>query len=465
MNQNSQYANTNHLIRALGLKESIAIVVGTIIGTGVFLKAAVMSQVLPKTSWVMVAWIVGGALSFTGALVYAELGSRLPKAGGEYQYLKHSYGSLVSFLFGWMRFLIATPGSIAAYAVGAAGFIAPVIGNTNSGNSQKITAVLFVLIFTLVNCFAVAIGGIVQTIFTFIKFVMIFGLSILIFFFAPPISSAALNFNNSINASTGNIPQFSMTAFGTALIASLWAYDGWNNLSMVAGEIKDPAKNIPKSLIIGVLFVCIIYLCINLSYFHALPIHEIMSSKSSLHPDSLPVATKAVATFLGDQSIIIISICFTLSALGAMNGSILTGARIPFAMAQDGLFFTFLSKINSHSSVPVLSVLTQGVVSAILALSGTFDQLTDMVVFASWIFYALTAASIFKLRYSNENIFGYKTPGFPYTPIVFVICSIALLINTLWTTPRESLFGLMTIALGIPVYFYFNKLKSQKPTL
>ncbi len=445
------------LKRELNLKAAISIVVGTIIGTGVFLKASVMTQYLSNFWLVMLAWTVGGILSFTGALVYAELGIRMPEAGGEYQYLKHSYGSFVSFLYAWMRFLIASPGSIAAYAVGAASFSAPLLGATLSQNSfaTKGISILFIVLFTILNCFAVAFGGKIQTVMTTIKFVLIFGMSIFIFTLAP-----------ASHEITQVQSTFGWSAFGAALLASLWAYDGWNNLSMVAGEIENPSKNIPISLILGVFIVFIVYISINSSYFHALSIQQIMQSNSSKFPNELPVATKAVATFLGSKSVLIISICFVLSALGAMNGSILTGARVPYALSRDRLFFKTLANLNEKSSVPVRSVVIQGFISIILALSGTFDQLTDMVVFASWIFYALTASSLFIVRKKQTvNIKStYHTPGYPIVPFIFVLCSIALLINTLITNPKESGVGLLIISCGIPFYFYFKSLKSQTPT-
>jgi APA family basic amino acid/polyamine antiporter len=252
------------------------------------------------------------------------------------------------------------------------------------------------------------------------------------------------------------VQTFSWGAFGMALLASLWAYDGWNNLPMVAGEIENPKRNIPLSLIGGMLIVLIIYLMVNFAYFQALPLSEIQQSNSKLYPDALPVGTKAALTFLGPQGLTILCFCFVLSALGAMNGSILTGARVPYAMAKDGLFFSKLAHLSDKTSVPIISVMVQATVASLLALSGTFDQLTDYVVFASWIFYALVTGLLFKLRKSAQT-HHYQTPLYPVLPVIFILVSTLLLINTVVNNPSETLIGLGIILAGLPCFFYFKK--------
>ncbi len=436
---------STNLNRGLKLNHAISIVVGTIIGTGVFLKTATMAQLLGSQSLVMTAWIVGGLLSLTGALAYAELGSIFPEAGGEYAYLKHGYGNLPAFLFGWMRFWIGSPGSIAAYAVGATTFLSSSYDLSFLGGKNK-TAVILILLFSLINSFSVAISGRVQSFLTFLKFLMLIGLSAGVFFLSPSVMTEAPSAPTTVGFS----------AFGMALLASLWAYDGWNNLPMVAGEIENPKRNIPYSLIGGLIVIIVIYLLVNFSYFQALPLSEIQNSNSKLYPDALPVGTKAALTFLGNNGLIILTFCFILSALGAMNGSILTGARVPYAMAKDGLFFSTLARLHAKTAVPVVSILVQAVVASLLALSGTFDQLTDYVVFASWIFYALVTGLLFKLRKEKQTS-TYQAPLFPVLPIVFILVSILLLINTLVNSPKESLIGLGIILAGLPCYFYFKK--------
>jgi len=282
---------------------------------------------------------------------------------------------------------------------------------------------------------------------------MILGIAVGIFIFSKDVSWS--HFTETTPGAEGFI---GWSAFGSAVLAALWAYDGWNNLSMVAGEIKNPQKNIPLSFGIGLLVILGIYGITNVAYFYALPLSEILSSNSSDFPDALPVATKAAMTFLGTSGVSILSAAFVFSALGAMNGSILTGARVPYAMACDGLFFKKLGDLHSKSLVPVASVMTQACVAIMLALSGTFDQLTDYVVFSAWIFYAMVTGVVFKLRKTRPDLKrDYKTLGYPVLPAVFIVVGILLLINTVYTSPVSTMIGLGFIISGVPVFYYFKK--------
>ena len=249
------------LLRTLGLKEALGLVIGTVIGTGVFLKAGIMSQGTGAPLWVLLAWIVSGVLSLVGALCYAELGGLFPKAGGEYVFLREAYGDLSAFLYGWMRFWIGSPGSIAAYAVGAATFLGGVIG-LQSQTEKNLAALSFIILFTVLNCFSVAFGGKIQTFITVLKIFMILGLTVAIFGAAGTGTWA-----NLASGTDGSWRGWSI--FGSAMLAALWAYDGWNNMPMAAGEIRDPGKNIPRALILGMLAVLGIYCLANLAYFYA----------------------------------------------------------------------------------------------------------------------------------------------------------------------------------------------------
>ncbi len=444
------------LVRSLGLKEALALVVGTVIGTGVFLKAAVMAQQTGSPYWVLAAWAVAGVLSLAGALCYAELGGLFPRAGGEYVYLKEAYGGMAGFLYGWMRFWIGTPGSIAAYAVGAATFLGGLVPLGGGMAGKTVVALGVIGFFSLVNCFSVAFGGRIQSFMTALKIIMILCLTTAIFTAAD--TGAWTNLASSSDNSWRG-----WSAFGTAMIAALWAYDGWNSMPMAAGEIRDPGKNIPRALIIGMLIILGLYGLANLSYFYAMPFDGVLASYSKTNPEALPVATRAAEAAFGKIAVGLLSVAFVFSALGSMNGSILTGARIPFAMARDNLFFKQLGEVSHASRTPVPAVVAQGLVSALLAMSGTFDQLTDYVVFSSWIFYALVTASLFVFRKRMpEAVRPYRTPLYPYMPIVFLIVSTLLLINTLITAPRESGIGLAFILAGIPFYYWFKKRKAAE---
>jgi APA family basic amino acid/polyamine antiporter len=439
-----------NLVRGLNFWDALAIVVGSIIGTGVFLKASIMAHHLGSATAVLAAWIVAGLLSLCGALTYAEIGSRFPVAGGEYIYLRETYGRLVAFLYGWTRFWVGSPASIAAYGVGAATFLASVV-SLSSFSGPSGVAIAFVLLFTVINCAAVSVGGKIQTFLTGLKVVLIIGVTAGIFAF----SSGGSGVGQEASTATGG---FSMGAFSLALIAALWAFDGWNNLPMAAGEVKNPQRNIPIAIVFGTAGVVVVYTAINAAYFYSLPFDAILKANSSLNPDAPAVATLATASFLGAGGTAAMSLLFVLSALGSMNGSILTNARVPYAMARDGLFFMSLGKIDEKTSVPIKSILIQGALACGLALSGSFDQLTDYVVVTSWIFYALVGVAVFLARRRTDlPAATYHTFAYPYLPALFVVASVALLVNTLIASPRDSLVGLGFVMLGIPVYGFMAR--------
>ncbi len=440
------------LVRGLSLVDAASIVIGSIIGTGVFLKTSSMSLLVGSPGTVLLIWVVAGLLSLAGALAYSELGSLMPDAGGEYVYLKRGYGDLWAFLYGWMRFWIGSPGSIAAYAVGAMTFLGAAVDLAPVGGKAG-GAVIVIIVFSSINCLSIAVGGRLNSILTGLKLLMILGLSAGVFLFGS--TGSAAHFSETAPGQTGFA---GWAAFGSATLAALWAYDGWNNLPMVAGEIKNPQRNIPLALGLGMLAILGIYGLANVAYFYALPFSEILSANSNVNPDALPVATKAAMTFLGEAGVSVLSGAFVFSALGAMNGSIMTGARVPYAMARDGLFFKKLANVNDATLVPVSSVVVQGAVAMLLALSGTFDQLTNYVVFSSWIFYAMVTGVVFVLRKRMPDTpRPYKALGYPVIPALFIFLAVLLLVNTLIESPQESSIGLLFILAGIPVFFVFKK--------
>ncbi len=464
------------LVRGLTLSDTTALVVGTVIGTGVFLKTAIMAQDVGTPMLVLAAWVAAGLLSLAGALTYAELGAMLPHAGGEYVYLRHAYGETTAFMFGWMRFAVAGSGSIAILGTGFATFLSAVFPLTTVWAERQFTflgqtinwrfgtlqvvAVAVILLFAAVNCLAVALGGKVQSILTVLKIVGIFVVVGGVFLLSKGASWSHLAAPASAGAGVGT--GGGIAAFGTAMMAALWAYDGWNNMPMAAGEVKNPARNIPRALILGMIAVTVIYCLANLSYFYALPFEDIVTSSSTRYRDALPVATRAAQTFLGEYGGRIVSIAFILSAMGALNGSILANARVPYAMAEDGVFFSLMSRLHRISRVPVWAILIQACWACVLALSGTFDQLTDYVIFASWIFYGLVTSSVFVLRRKMKDAERpYRTFGYPMVPLIFVIVAGWLVVNSLFTRPVEAFVGLGLIALGLPLYAYFRQVRGK----
>jgi APA family basic amino acid/polyamine antiporter len=436
------------LVRGLGLVPTTSLVVGTIIGTGVFLKTARMAQATGTPLLVLFAWVAAGLLSLAGALSYAELGAMLPAAGGEYVYLRAAYGDLPAFLFGWMRLAVGSTGSIASFGAAFATFLSA-LARLDSVSARRLVSVGVILLFTAINCLRVTIGGRVQSVLTLAKVLAIASIAIGVFFFSPSATWEHLHAPAGVRAWCG------FPAFGAAMLSALWAFDGWNNMPMAAGEVRDPGRNIPLALIGGMAIVLAVYGLLNLAYCYALPIDAIAASSSTLHGAALPVASKAAQTFLPRFGAQLVAIAALLSTIGVLNGSILTGARIPYAMARDGLFFARFAQLGQRSAVPVPSIVLQGIWASVLVLSATFDQLTDCVIFAGMIFYAATAAAVLVLRKKQpQTPRPYKTLGYPVVPLLFVLVAVWLLINTLSTNPVESVAGLGLIALGLPVYYW-----------
>lgn len=455
------------LIRGLSLTSTTSLVMGAMIGTGVFFKAAVMMQQTGSPVLVLAAWAVAGLLSLAGALTYAELGAMLPHAGGEYIYLRTAYGPGVAFLDGWMRFVIVAAGN-AALGVGCVLFLSSIVpmnavwlernwmafGHQMHWQlgTRELAAVAIVLFFGFLNCAAVVVGGRIQLLLTAAK---VLGIGLIIFgAFVLAKNGSTAHFQKP-----AGVPAWcGFPAFGAAVISALWACDGWAFMPMVAGEVKNPGRNVPRALMIGVLAVLSLYTMVNLAYFYAMPAEAVATANSTAYRDALPVAAKAAQTFLGERGAAIASILFMISAIGALNGVTLSTARIPFAMARDGLFFARFGELSKRSHVPVWSLIVFSVWSALLALSGTFDQLTNMTVFSMWIFYALGGASVFVLRRKMPDApRPYRTLGYPVVPLLFIVAAVWLTTNTLFASPIEAIASLALLSLGLPVYFYYRR--------
>jgi APA family basic amino acid/polyamine antiporter len=462
----------NPLRRSLTLTDSTALVVGKVIGTGIFLKAAVMTQQVRTPALMLTAWAAAGLLSLAGALTYAELGAMFPQAGGEYVYLRAAYGRLPAFLYGWMQIGVAQTGIIAALSIGCATFLSALLplnriwfsytfhlfGHEFSPQlgSRQLVAIGLIMLFSGVNCVGVAFGGKVQTILTAAKISGIVGIVVGVFFFS------SVGTWKNLGSAHDVAPWSGLKPFGAAMLSALWAYNGWNNLPMAAGEVRDPGRNIPRALIGGMLVVLTVYLLVSAAYVYALPVAQIITSNSTIYPTALPVATKAVETFLGAPGAKFLSIIFILSTVGSLNGGILTAARVPFAMARDGLFFSKLGAINQRSRAPIWAIAAQALWASVLAVSGTFDQLTDFAVFALWLFFAFTTGAVFVLRRKMPLAQRpYRTIGYPILPLAFILVAVWLIVNTLQTNPRGSVTGLGLIALGLPLYFYFSYRESR----
>ena len=453
------------LIRGLGLIGAASIVVGNVIGQGVFLKARVMACNVDTPVLVLGAWVAAGALSLAGALTYAELAARMPRAGGEYVYVRKAYGRRLGFLYGWMQMLIAKTGSQAALSVGFAIFLNALLGGaldrsaftiagTVSMSLLQIVAISAIVVVTLINCATVAMGGRIAALLTVVKVSMVLGIGLGAFLLTDGSwTHLAMSSAGSECADVSAAARGGLAGFGAAMLGALWAYDGWNNLTLVGGEVKRPSRNIPLALISGMFVIASLYTFVNLAYFYVLS----PAAVAGLSP-SVSVATEVAIRILGPAAAGLMAAALLASTFGTLHTSILTGARIPYAMAEEGQLPPGLGRLSERSRVPILALILQGAWAAILAMSGTYDTLTDYVIFGSWIFYALTAGSIFIFR-RQETVpaTGYRTWGYPVVPILFVLTTAWLLINTLITAPLQSFTGLALVALGLPVYSFVSR--------
>ncbi len=476
------------LIRGLGLIAAISVIIGNVIGTGVFLKARVMTCNVGSPTWVMVAWVAAGLLSLAGALTYAELTAMKPEAAGPYAFLRDSYGKLSSFLFGWMQSFIARTGSQAGVAVVFAIalndyldgglkqtlFKTNVLGFDYEVTSLQIIAVAVIAIFTTLNCLSVSLSGQIATWLTMVKVGLVLFVGLGAFFLVTGGSFANFSLMNtggtcegvSEAVKFGSAEYTFLGGFGAAMLAALWGYDGWDNLSFVAGEVKDPNRNIPIAIIGSVLLVIVLYVFASAAYFYVLDPTAI----ASVSKDSSVAKVVVSKFFSGDAlsfgvgvAVAIFTVGLMLSSLGTLHTSILSSSRIPYAMAKDGMMFKPFGKL-SVNSVPINGVLFQGVWASVLAMSGSFDALTDYVIFGSWIFYALITSSIFVFRRKYPDApRPYRAWGYPVVPVIFLFVSGWLLINTILTAPTQSFIGIGLILLGLPVYYYLT-LKGKNAT-
>lgn len=444
--------NPPDLIRGLGLWSATAIVIGDTIGTGIFLVTSDMARAVGSAALVFAAWLIGGVIVLFGAFCYAELGAAFPKAGGPYVYLTRGLSPLWGFLFGWMSSFLERPVAMATLAAGFLrflGFLFPVaatplftshIGRyAFSFTAAQPLAALVVVAVTAVNYLSVRLGGGIQVLLTSLKIGAILVIVAAGVLFGKGHAAAAATVMPSIGWGT-------IGALLTALVPAMWAYNGFNDLGALGEEIQHPEKNIPRAIILGLLTVGSLYLLANVVYFHALPFADLAQSQH--------VASDVVQTFAGSRGARWLTVAMAVSALGALHVVVLTGARIPYAMARDGVFFQFAKRIHPSFRTPSGSLIFLGSVAALLALSGTYEELYSLFVFAVWIFFALTAIALVRLRKKQPNLSRpYRAWGYPWTPLIFLAAAIALTVNLWMIRPVRSSLGLLVILGGVPFYF------------
>src|SRR5215471_14444452 len=454
------------LVRGLGPWASVAIVVGTMIGTGIFLKPAEMAREGRSVSVVFAAWIVGAILSIFGALSFAELGAAIPEAGGEDAYLRRGFGPQYGFLFGWMHSIVGRPSSMASIAAGIARFLSflipavaaplftlhfPAVFGLKAYDftftwAQPV-AVVWLVVMTFVNYLGVRLGGAVQVALTFIKIASVLLVIGVAFFLsgntahpADPVWPAA--------AGAGLLG-----AFLGALAAALWAYDGWEDLNLVGSEVENPERNFPLALVGGVSVVTIVYLLFSAACLRVLPFDSVAGSSH--------VASDVVEFVAGRGAAFWVTLAMVISGIGSLNSSVLSGARVPYAMARDGIFFRIADGIHPKFLTPARALIFQGVLASLMALTGTFEELTNLFVFAAWIFYGLAVVALFRLRRTEPAMpRPYRCPGYPWVPGIFVGGALALTTSLWLERPGRSSLGLLLIFAGLPFYRHWTRTMS-----
>jgi APA family basic amino acid/polyamine antiporter len=454
------------LVRGLGPAAAMAMVVGHIIGTGVFLVPSAMARATGSAGLVFLVWIVGGALSLFGALTIAELGAAMPEAGGAYIYLKRGFGPMWGFLFGWMNNLVGKPASISTIAAGFlifAGFFVPGVRTpiftlhlnvpftAHSSEfvftwAQPLAAAAIALV-SFINYLGVRLAGRLQVALTCVKIGAILAVVVLGFLFAGKRAPSAQPFlPPSLNLSM-------LAGFLTAMVGALWAYDGWIDLTFAGSEIVEPQKNIPRALVGGTITVGVIYLLANAVYFRVLPFEAVASAPN--------VASETVRVFAGTRAAAWITAAMVVSAFTTLNSSILTGARVPYAMARDGLFFHVADGVHPRFRTPSGSIVFQAVLACIMVLTGQFEDLFSLFIFVQWIFYALAVASVYGSRRKEPGLARpYRTWGYPVVPAIFVIGAGALTVNLWLARPGRSSIGLLLIVAGLPFYRRWSRSSS-----
>jgi len=453
-------SENRELMRGLGLYGAASVAAGTMIGTAIFVVPSIMLEQAGTPLRVLGIWALAGVLSLFGALGYAELGAALPAAGGEYVYLHRAYGPSMGFLYGWTQFIVAKTASIAAIATGFLLYLAyffPALSHdlwsrpaSLAGHAftlrltgiQAGSAGLIVLLSGL-NILGVRRSGAIQTTFTVAKLAVLAALIVL------GLTLGHGSWSNFREALPHYAGAGGLAAVGIATISALWAYDGWNNLSMVAGEVKNPQRNIPLALIGGSVLVIVVYILVNIAYFHVLTPSQVAGTRT--------VAAEAARHLLGRAGGAFVAVGVLISTFATLNGSILAGSRIPYAQARDRLFPQSLAAVHPRFRTPAAAIAAQAVIAGILALSGRYETLYTKAIYSEWVFYALVTASVFVLRRKEPQLARpYKTWGYPVVPAVFVVLAVLLLANAFVFERSDALWCLALIASGIPAYFLWK---------
>ena len=479
------------LKRTLGLADATSLVAGSMIGSGIFLVSSDMARDVGSAGWLIVAWMLTGVITLIAALSYGELAGMMPAAGGQYVYIQRAFGKFTSFLYGWSVFAVIQTGVIAAVAMAFANYAAelmPVFSSQNvlinvgtfSITAQQLLAVSLIVFLTFINTLGVKSGAGVQKIFTTAKLLALFGLIVFGLIVGLKTNVFGTNFTDAFNANQTyrdvkdgpwlNRPLSGivlLAVFGMTLMNSLFSSDAWNNVTFIAGEIKEPQKNIPKSLFLGTLIVTVLYISANLAYLALLqlkgdPMATDVMGKGMQYAEMGRVGTAAATIIFGNIATVMMALLIMVSTFGCNNGIILSGARLFYAMAKDGLFFKRAVNLNKFS-VPEFALWIQCIWASLLCFSGTYHDLVIYCTFASMLFYIITISGLFILRKKEpQTERPYKAFGYPILPALYILVAIAICVNLLFMDTRNSIAGLIIVAVGIPIYFIQHYSRGKK---
>jgi APA family basic amino acid/polyamine antiporter len=462
--------NAPQLNRSLGIRLVIVVVIGNIIGSGVYKKVAPMAAELHSSGWVLVCWLLGGIITLFGALSNAEVAGLLADTGGEYAYYKKIYNKFFAFIFGWSLFAVIQTAGISSLAyvfaesfnsifsfppllasfadVSIAGIFYPF-----ADFSVKLTAIILIILLTFVNARGIKTGAGVSSAILLLVFAGIF------LIIGAGLSSGQANLTQVFDLKTTNAAPVTVSAIFTAMLAAFWGYQGWASIGYIGGEVKDPKKNIPRGITIGVFIIIALYMVVNATYLSLLSIPEL---EQIYKAGTQIAAIEAVRSFWGQNGALFISILIFITTLGCTNATILASSRPYFAMAREGLFFPGVAKLNK-AKAPANSLIYQCVWACLLILSGTFDQLTDMIIFTVFIYFGATTLGVFILRKKMPDApRPYKVWGYPIVPAIVILFCAVLLVNTVFARPREAAIGVVLILTGVPMYYWFRKNNKQQ---
>ena len=463
--ETNQRTTQTSLIRGLSLLDSVLLLAGGIIGSSIFLTAKDIAGPLPNAALFFLVWVLGAVISMCAAFAFAELGSMFPDSGGQYVYLREAFGDLVAFLYGWMLFAVANGGTIAALSVAAAAYLSAIVPAISQDHvlfqflgvtftRVHVVALVLNALVTWINVVGLRRGAVLQNVATWAKFAAMGAFVVL----GCAVGHGSWS-NFTTRAGSGGIaagmsPAQLLSGLGVGLIAVFWAYDGWVYITWVAGEVKDPRRNVPRAMVLGIIVVAIVYLSMNLTYVFAMPLSEVAKHET--------IAAASAEVLFSPNAAKWLSAVIALSCFGAMASCTMSGARVYYAMAQDGVFFRKMAEVHPKWRTPALSLIGQGIWGALLTISGRYDELYTFVIFGMVVSYMLTVIGFFVLRWTRPDADRpYRCTGYPWLPGLYVLLSGAWVANTLFRRPREAWASAIVVLVGIPFYLYWKRARGS----